>query len=266
MWDLSVWDSHAQLNLSLFFPVLKFSKWKEVHSTTGGMLVTNYICRATSLVSVFLSMIHLLWILSRKKSLENLPKSAQTVDSLRNPGLHCYIKIGHSLKCKKPISLCREEISPKLAAAQDFVLCTSGYLGSDSGQSDGTGRKEGDYGMNCPKLLPRVQHTWERRLRLNWLFLHPRTWPLLAHISHSWTLLYLWHCPTGVKKTVHSDAWLCMLTLMVSHSQTCTFLWIIGWKLYGKTTRQSKSDMLPMVAVTSHDPLLHEWGLSAVWL
>lgn len=76
-------------------------------------------------------------------------------------------KFGHSLKCKKkkkPISLCREEISPKLAAAQDFVLCTSGYLGSDSGQSDGTGRKEGDYGRNCPKLLPRARHTWERRV------------------------------------------------------------------------------------------------------
>lgn len=39
---LSVWISRVPLNLSLF-SVLKYSKWKEVHSTTGGMLVANYI-------------------------------------------------------------------------------------------------------------------------------------------------------------------------------------------------------------------------------
>lgn len=47
-----------------------------------------------------------------------------------------------------------------------------------------------------------------------------------------------------------------------SHSDGVTFTFRETWegKLSRKkiTTRQTKSDVLSMVAVTSHDPLLHE--------
>lgn len=51
---------------------------------------------------------------------------------------------------KKPVSLLREEIRVKIGCWSDFVLCTSGELGGDSGQSDGTGRKK-DYERKCPE-------------------------------------------------------------------------------------------------------------------
>ncbi|TNM85102.1 hypothetical protein fugu_009280 [Takifugu bimaculatus] len=54
-----------------------------------------------------------------------------------------------------------------------------------------------------------------------------------------------------------------MLTTMVSvtHMHFSVQNW--GEMMRYKSTRQPKSDMLSMVAVTSHDPPLHEGGLSA---
>lgn len=130
------------------------------------MLVTNYVCRATILVSVLLFMIDFIRIVS--KSLENLPKSAR--------GCTVTFKFGHSLKCKKKnlSAYAERRLGPNWLLLRTLCCAHLAILAAIQGKVMAQAEKKGIMGGIVLNCFPERDIPESGELRLNRLSLHPR--------------------------------------------------------------------------------------------